>query len=114
MRNPRYRRGEAWIWPTIIGAAVLLCLFVFAVFIGIPRYELQDTIRLLEIGPDVSFHYPVPVPGNETLCAGNVSVLRDDPVALEDGMTYTLFASGEGSCAFKTQVRVLRWRRIFG
>ncbi len=107
------RRGEAWIVGLVVGA-MLLALFLFAVFVGVPRYEPEDTIRLLAVNEHSSFHYPVPIPGDATLCAGNVTITHENPTPLEDGMTYTLFASGDGSCAFTTQVRVLRWRRLFG
>src|SRR5262245_21812783 len=97
------RRGEAWIWAVVIAGAFLVCALIFALFIGVPRYELVDVIRFAEISPDAA-HYPVPIPGDETLCAGNVTITCENPVALEDGMTYTQFASGDGSCAYKTQV----------
>ena len=105
------RKGNAALGISI---GVLLALFLFVVFIGIPHYEMEDTIRLLSVNDHSSFHYPVPIPGDATLCAGNVTVQQGNPVALEDGMTYTMFASGDGQCAFTTQVRVLRWRRLFG
>lgn len=104
-------QGHAALWGTGIGIVVLLGLFTFV--IGLPRYEREETIRLTEIGPDASFHYPVPIPGDETLCAGNVTITTTNPTSLGDGMTYTTFAAGDGECAYKTTVRVLRWRRPF-
>lgn len=106
------KHGNIALWAIPVGIVVLVLLAL--VFIGIPRYELEDDIRLMAVSEDASFQYPVPIPGNATLCAGNVTVMQGEPVSVADGMSYTLFASGTGECAYRTQVRVLRWRRLFG
>ena len=92
---------------------MLALIALFLLFVGIPRYALEDTITLMDVNDHASFHYPVPIPGNETLCTNGVSVQKGNPVALEDGMSYTLFATGNGKCAYKTQVRVVTWRGLF-
>jgi hypothetical protein len=99
------KRANATVW--IIPVGIVLAVLAFLIFVGIPRYGLQEEMRLVEV------HEETPLPGTETLCAGNVTVEQTNPTPLADGMTYTLFAHGDGECAYKTSVRVLTWRRMF-